>query len=670
MTTREEYEELCETIARHNRLYYVDHHPEISDEAFDHLLKQLEAIEKDHPEWITPSSPTQRVGEALTSGFKTVVHRIPMLSLANTYSKEEVMQFIKRVEKLTGFSHPEFSIELKMDGIAVSARYINGEFVQGVTRGDGQKGDDITNNMRTIASLPLKLYGKHVPEFLEVRGEVFMKHSDFEQLNKEKEKAGEQLFANPRNAAAGSLKLLNPKDVQKRKLSCVFYGVAEVQGKELKTQHKSHEYMKEIGLPVLEHFELCRSIEEIFAFADKIHHLRAHLSYDIDGIVVKLDSLKEQEALGASGKSPRWAVAYKFAANQAETKILGITVQIGRTGVLTPVAELDPVFLAGSTIARATLHNSEEIERKDIRILDTVIIEKGGDVIPKVVEVVHALRPPHTEPWKMPAHCPSCGAEVVKAAGEVAYRCPNSLKCPEQRLRRIIFFASKEAMDIENFGERVAEQLFSKGFVKVPSDIYLLDREKLSQLEGFKEKSIDNLLNSIQSSKTPALSRLILALGIRHIGTQTADLLAFKAETIENLQTFSKDDLIKIEGIGEKVAEAVIEFFLDPLNLAEIEALLKAGVHPQSPKSAQFSDHPFSGKTFVLTGTLETYSRLQAEALIKERGGKVTDSVSKKTDYLLLGKDPGSKYQKAVTLGVTILTEEEFKKFVNNLPVD
>lgn len=661
MTTREEYEALCDTIARHNRLYYVDHQPEISDESFDHLLKLLEKIEKEHPEWVTSSSPTQRVGEALTSGFKTIAHRIPMLSLANTYSKEEVMQFIKRVEKLTGSPHPVFSVELKMDGIAMSARYVNGEFVQGVTRGDGQKGDDITNNMRTIGALPLKLYGKY-PEFLEVRGEVFMKHSAFKKLNEEKEKAGEALFANPRNAAAGSLKLLNPKDVQKRKLSCVFYGIAEIQGKTLQSQHQSHEYLKEIGLPVLEHNALCHSIDDIFAFAEKIHHLRAHLSYDIDGIVVKLDSLKEQEALGASGKSPRWAVAYKFAANQAETKILSITVQVGRTGVLTPVAELEPVLLAGSTIARATLHNSEEIERKDIRISDTVIIEKGGDVIPKVVEVVHALRPAHAVPWKMPEHCPSCGAAVVKATGEVAYRCPNSLKCPEQRLRRIIFFASKEAMDIENFGERVAEQLFSKGFVKVPSDIYGLDREKISQLEGFKDKSIDNLLNSIQSSKHPTLSRFILGIGIRHIGAQTADLLAFKAETIENLMAFTKDDLVQIEGIGEKVAEAVLEFFSDPLNQAEIAALLKAGVVPKQSKSVEFSGHPFSGKTFVLTGSLESYSRLQAEALIKERGGKVTDSVSKKTDYLLLGKDPGSKYQKAITLGVTILTEEEFKK--------
>ena len=666
MTTREEYDSLCEEIAKHNRLYYVDHSPEISDETFDHLLKKLENMEKEHPEWVSAASPTQRVGEALTSGFKSVTHRIPMLSLANTYSKEEVEQFIKRVVKLTESHHPEFSVELKMDGIAISARYVNGEFVQGVTRGDGQKGDDITNNMRTIASLPLKLYGKHLPEFLEVRGEVFMKHADFEQLNAEKEREGEALFANPRNAAAGSLKLLNPRDVQKRKLSCVFYGIAELRGKQLTSQHKSHEYLKEIGLPVLEHFELCRSVDEIFAFADRIHHLRSHLSYDIDGIVIKLDALKEQEALGSSAKSPRWAVAYKFAANQAETKILGITVQVGRTGVLTPVAELEPVFLAGSTIARATLHNSEEIERKDIRIHDTVIIEKGGDVIPKVVEVILPLRPAHTAPWKMPAQCPSCGAEVVKAAGEVACRCPNGLHCPEQRLRRIIFFASKDAMDIENFGEKVAEQLFHKGFVKAPSDIYHLDREKLALLEGFKEKSIDNLLKSIEASKHPAFGRFIFALGIRHIGAQTADLLAIKAETIENLRTFSKEQLLRIEGIGEKVADAILEFFEAPIHQGEIDALLSAGIQPKAPKSIEFASHPFSGKTFVLTGTLETFTRLQAEQLIKERGGRVTDSVSKKTDYLLLGKDPGSKYQKALTLGVSILTEEDFKKFVNN----
>lgn len=661
MTTYEDYTSLCEEIWRHNRLYYVEHAPEISDEVFDHLLKKLEAIEKAHPEWITSSSPTQRVGEALTQGFKTIKHKIPMLSLANTYSKEEVEDFIARIEKLTGKKHPRFSVELKMDGIAMTAQYLNGVFYQAVTRGDGQKGDEITSNMRTIASLPLQLFGAEVPEFIEVRGEVFMPHAEFERLNKEKEEAGEPLWANPRNAAAGSLKLLDPKQTAKRGLACVFYGIAEIKGKTLNSQTEATRYLKTIGLPILEMHAQCEGVDEIFAFADKVFHARPHLKYDIDGIVIKLDSLQEQEALGASGKSPRWAVAYKFAANQTETKILDITVQVGRTGVLTPVAELEPVFLAGSTIARATLHNVDEIARKDVRIGDTVVIEKGGDVIPKVVEVNKAMRPANTHPWKMVAECPSCHTPVVKIEGEVAYRCPNQSGCPEQRLRRIIFFASKDALDIENLGEKVAEQLFRKGFIHKASDLYTLTADQLSQLEGFKEKSIQNLLASIEASKRPPLSRFILALGIRHIGAQTADLLAIKSGSVDALMKMTKEDLVKIEGIGEKVADAVLQFFHDPVQQAEIDALIANGLKPQAPQATQFKGHAFESKTFVLTGTLESFSRTEAAALIKERGGKVSDSVSKKTDYVVAGKEAGSKLEKAHSLGIKVLTEDQFK---------
>ncbi len=658
---KQDYEKLCQEVWRHNYLYYVEHKPEISDEEFDHLLKRLEDIERQHPEWVTPASPTRRVGEALTKGFKTVAHRIPMLSLANTYSKEEVAQFIARVEKLTGHKNPKFSVELKMDGIAVSAAYREGVFVQGVTRGDGQKGDDITANMRTIPSLPLRLYGENVPEFLEIRGEVFLSHSEFERLNREKREAGEELWANPRNAAAGSLKLLDPREVSRRKLSCVFYGIAEAKGVKLSSQDESHLFLKSLGLPVLDMQASCTTLEEIFQFAEKVHHVRSHLSFDIDGIVIKLDSIKDQEALGASGKSPRWAVAYKFAANQAETKILQITVQVGRTGVLTPVAELDPVFLAGSTIARATLHNYDEIERKDIRIGDTVTIEKGGDVIPKVVSVNLDYRPIDSKKWHMPSECPSCFTKVVKVEGEVALRCPNHLHCPEQQLRRILFFASKDALDIENFGEKVGEQLFKKGFVKRPSDIFALTAEQISQLEGFKEKSIQNLIESIEKAKKPPLARFILGLGIRHIGAQTADLLAVKSGNIEKLMEMDKTQLMAIEGIGEKVADAVLDFFRDPLQKSEIVALLSNGVTPMPPQAAHFVGHPFEGKSFVLTGSLETMTRTEASALIKERGGKVSDSVSKKTDFVVAGQDPGSKLEKAKSLGIKILSEQEFK---------
>jgi DNA ligase (NAD+) len=658
MSSIDEYQQLCDEIRYHNDLYYINHAPEISDEEFDFLLKKLEAMELENPEFVDPSSPTQRVMESVSGSFKTIEHKVPMLSLQNTYSKEEVGLFLKRVEKLSGKSDLDYSVELKMDGIAISASYLEGKLVQGVTRGDGQKGDEITANLRTIRSVPLKL--KEFPDLLEIRGEVFMPRAEFKRLNEEKAASEDALWANPRNAAAGSLKLLDPKETAKRKLSCVFYGIAEIKGSPLKTQSENLGYLKSLGLPVLEHTAVCKTLDEICQFAEKIHSLRPDLPFDIDGIVIKVNDLKEQEALGAAGKNPRWAVAYKFAAEQAETKILDITVQIGRTGVLTPVAELAPVFLAGSTIARATLHNQEEVERKDIRIGDTVTIEKGGDVIPKVVRVNLEMRPKDSSPWLMPAFCPSCNTPVVKVPEEVAVRCPNASGCPEQRLRRIIFFAGKMAMDIENLGEKVAEQLFKKGFIATPADIYSLTKEQLAELEGFKEKSIQNLMASIEASRKVTLARFIMALGIKHIGIQTAELLALRAGSLDKLMQFTREDLLGIEGIGEKVANAVLDFFADPSQKEEIQKLLERGVTPVAPAALAFSGHVFEGKTFVLTGTLEHFSRSEAAAKIKERRGKVLGSVSKKTDYVLAGSDAGSKLEKAKKLGIAILTEGEF----------
>lgn len=664
MSSLEDYEALCQEIWEHNRRYYIEHAPIISDKEFDFLLKKLEELERRHPEWVTPASPTQRVNETPSQSFQTIEHKIPMLSLSNTYSKEEIEQFLKRMEKLLNKKEVSYCSELKMDGVAVSATFKKGLFVQGVTRGDGKKGDDITNNLRTIEALPLKIFGKHVPEFLEVRGEVFMPHDAFIKLNEEKRARGEEMFANPRNAAAGSLKLLDPKESAMRKLACVFYAIAEDSSKTCTTQYESHQFLKELGLPVLQFISLCQNIEQIQNFAAKIEETRPHLSYDIDGIVIKLNDLKDQSRVGFSGKSPRFAVAYKFAAEQAATRIIDISVNVGRTGVLTPVAELEPVFLAGSTISRATLHNQNEVERKDIRVGDTVTIEKGGDVIPKVVGVNFDLRPKQTHPWKMPEHCPSCGSKVVKTAGEVALRCPNYEGCEEQRLRRIIYFTGKDAMDIEHLGDKVAEQLFLKGFVKKPSDIYFLTEKELSELEGFKEKSIQNLLNSIKSSKNVSLSRFIMALGIKHIGTQTAALLAASFGSIEKLQKATKEQLLEIDGIGEIVAQAIIEHFQSEENHKEINRLLQAGVLPQQSETILYQGHIFAGKTFVLTGTLEHYSRDQASQLIKERGGKVTNSVSKQTDYVLAGEAAGSKLEKAEKLGIRILKEDEFIKLL------
>lgn len=660
MTTKQIYDQLCQLIWHHNRLYYITHTPEISDEEYDHLVKRLEQMEKEHPDWISPSSPTQRVNESPTEGFQTIVHQTPMLSLTNTYSKEEIEDFIVRIQKQLGNKPFAFSAELKMDGIAISATFEKGRFVRGVTRGDGKSGDDITPNMRAIESLPLQLYGENIPEFMELRGEVFMRRSIFQKLNEQKNQEGEQLWANPRNAAAGSLKLLDPQESARRGLSIVFYGIANESSGFLTKQSQVNPFLHSLGLPTLDYTAYCKTTDELWNFAEKIRGLRSSLSYDIDGIVIKLDDLKEQKRIGNTGKNPRWAIAYKFAAEQALTRIQDITVQVGRTGILTPVAELEPVFLSGSTIARATLHNEEEIQRKDIRIGDIVTIEKGGDVIPKVVSVDTSKRLSHTHPWLMPTICPSCGSPVLRVSGEVAVRCPNEHQCPEQQIRRLVYFVGKDAMDIDHMGEKVVTQLFQKGFVRVPSDIYRLTKEEVSQLAGFKIKSIQNLLTSIEQSKKVNFSRFIMALGIKYVGVGTAELLALKTGTIEKLSQMTEESLKKIDGIGDKVAQAVVHYFSQSINQIEIQRLLAAGVKPIMMEVVQFTGHLFNSKNFVLTGTLEHYTRSSAAALIKERGGIVTNTVSKKTDYILAGDDPGSKLEKGKELGILILSENEF----------
>ncbi len=666
LSSKHEHEKLIQELRKHDRLYYIESRPAISDYEYDRLFKKLVEMEKEHPEWVTATSPTQRISDPLTKGFKQVVHVAPMLSLANTYSEEEIGDFINRIHKLLGKKDVTLCAELKMDGVAVSVRYEEGRFVRAVTRGDGKKGDDITNNMKTIHALPLELTGAHVPDVLEVRGEVFMPHKIFSKLNQQKEEAGEELWANPRNAAAGSLKLLDSKEVAERQLSTVFYGIAEDASNTIETQFESRDYLRKMGLPVFHEDQIkqCDTLEEIMAFADKIHKKRPSLPFDIDGIVLKVDLLKYHPKLGMTGKTPRFAIAYKFAPEQALTRIHEITVQVGRTGVLTPVAELEPVFLAGSTISRATLHNQEEVERKDIRVGDWVTIEKGGDVIPKVVEVELKKRPRDSHPWKMPKTCPSCGHRVVHAEGEVAVRCPNTEGCEQQQIRRIAFFVCKEAMDIDHLGEKVVEQLVKKELVHSVSDIYTLTEKDLAKLEGFKEKSIQNLLESIDKSRHVSLAKFILALGIKYVGKGTAEDLAMAAGDMDTLSKMSFEELQEIEGVGEKVAQAVVDYFSESKHLKEIHALLKNGVEPQAPKRTVRKDHEFYKKVFVLTGTLENYSRSEASDLIKERGGKVTGSVSQKTDYVLAGEDPGSKLDKARSLKIPVLTEKQFKEML------
>lgn len=653
--SHEDYLKLIEEIRYHDRLYYVLHRPVINDEAYDKLFAQLLTLEKEHPEWVVSTSPSQRVSELPSKGFPQVHHDIPMLSIANTYTEDEIEQFMARVYKAARAE--SFFAELKMDGIAVSVTYKDGHFVQAATRGDGLSGDDITANAYMIQALPLEIKG--APSLLQLRGEVFLPHSCFKAINHERELAGEDIFANPRNAAAGSLKLLNPVLVARRGLSILFYGIAKCSEKPVKKQHEVAAYLSSLGLPSMQETALCHNLKDIISFADKVQAKRASLPFDIDGIVIKVDDLSLHDEIGYTGRSPRFAIAYKFESASVETLLKDITLQIGRTGVITPVAELDPVLLAGSTISRATLHNAEEIARKDIRIGDHVIIQKGGDVIPKIVQVVLSKRAPDAAPWKMITHCPSCQSLLVKDEEGVAVRCPHNFSCPAQVLERLIFFISKDAMDIDNLGVKVMEQLYKKGFVKHFSDIYALTAQELQELSGFKEKSINNLLLSIDKSRHCSLERFILALGIRHVGAQTASDIAAAAHSVDHLLSMRYEDYINIEGIGEIVAASLVEFFGSSANCLEIARLLEKGVSPRQKTPAR-CDHLFSGKTFVLTGTLHRYARAEAAALITERGGRTSESVSRKTDFVIAGEAAGSKKEKALSLGIPILTEEEF----------
>lgn len=662
MLTNKEYTDLVHEMKEHDRRYYDEAKPLISDYEYDQKMHKLVAFEKAHPELADPNSPAQRVAESATEGFHQRAHLVPMYSLANTYSEAEVGDFVKRVHKLTEKSVVPFCCELKMDGTAISLRYEKGVLVHAITRGNGKVGDDVTANIKTIHSIPLKLSGP-VPDVMEVRGELYLSLATFRALNAAREEEGLEPFANPRNAAAGSLKLLDPKEVAKRKLALVAYGIAET---DLASQHEVHKTLHKWGFPTASahHLAVVQDLSEIMKFAEKIQSERDHLPFEIDGIVVKIDDLKLQASLGHTGKTPRFAVAYKFAPEQAHTQILDITVQVGRTGVLTPVAELKPVPLAGSTISRATLHNQDEVARKDIRIGDHVIIEKGGDVIPKVVQVELSKRSHDSHPWHMPKHCPACHTPTLHREGEVAVRCPNP-RCGGQRVRRIAYFASKHAMDIEHMGERVVQQLVEKQLVSRPSDIYLLNGEKLAELEGFKEKSIKNLLDSIHSSRKCTLSKFLMALGIKYVGTETADLLAENTSDLQHLLDMKVEELVAIEGIGEKTALAIVEYFQDADNREEIKLLLQHGVTPSHIAKKKITGHSFSGKTFVLTGTLTQYSRDEAAALIKERGGSVTGSVSKKTNFVLVGEDPGSKYEKAKELHIPILSEQDFTNLLD-----
>lgn len=665
--------DLAAEVRRHDEAYYVHARPTISDQEYDRLYRELLDLEKEFPELITPDSPTQRVGGAPLTAFKPVQHLIPMLSLDNTYSQAEVREFVNRVQRILPDEKLEWVVEPKVDGVAMNLRYERGEFVLGATRGDGTTGDDITVNLRTIRNLPMRLKGDGAPEVMEVRGEVYMARAGFEQLNKQRVARGEEPFANARNSAAGSLKQLDSRLVAKRPLALKVYGLGKVEGasRAFETHIEVLGWLHSVGLPTPEKTWHCCSAGELIAAIEELDKIRRDFAYETDGAVIKLDSLQQRERAGYTAKAPRWAMAYKYAAEQAETKLKAITIQVGRTGTLTPVAELEPVFLAGSTIARATLHNEDDLRRKDIRIGDTVTIEKAGEVIPAVVGVVLTKRTGKETIFEFPKRCPGCGGEIQRVAGSggdlaAAWRCINP-DCPAQVQGRLVHFCSRGAMDIEGGGDVLTSQLVKHKLVRDVADLYSLTLEQLLTIERMGQKSAQNFLDGVQASKARDLWRLIYGLGILHVGVGGAKALARAYPSLDAIVEASVEQLTETNDIGDVIARSIHEWFHHPRNQQLIERLRAAGLNftSSSYAAAPAANSAISGKTFVLTGTLPTLKREDAAARIEAAGGKVSGSVSKKTNYIVAGDDAGSKLTKAQELGVAILDEAGLLQLLN-----
>ena len=661
-----EIRRLREEINRHDYLYYVKAQPEISDYEYDMLMKKLEELEK---QWnlVSPDSPTQRVSGEPIKTFRVVRHRKAMMSLSNTYNEEEIRDFDRRVRSLLESNESyEYVCELKIDGLAISLLYEDGKFTRAATRGDGEQGDDVTHNVKTIRSIPLNIPSdKSDFQNIEVRGEVYFQRDDLLPLNKEREESGEAPFANPRNAAAGSLKLQDARIVARRPLRLFCYWVEPLEtSSRIKTQYEGLELLKDLHFPLNPNYRLCKNVDEVIRYWEEWQAKRHSLPYDIDGIVAKVNKIEQQDRLGATAKSPRWAIAFKFKTEQAESRLKDIIWQVGRTGVVTPVAILEPVQLMGTTVSRATLHNVDELERLDIRINDHVILEKGGDVIPKIIEVVKSKRPKDSVPYKPPTRCPVCNSPLVREPEEVALRCEN-VACPEQVSRRIEHFASRRAMDIEGLGYKIVELLLKNKLIGDYGDIYSLKKETLADLERMGEKSAANLINAIQASKEQPLERVIYSLGIPFVGEGAARILAEYFHSIDRLMDTSGEELAEVDGVGEKTAASIKGFFANDRNQKVIRKLRQAGVRfEEADKSQKQVDDRFEGKTFVLTGSLENYTRDEASEAIRLRGGKVSGSVSKNTDYVVAGADPGSKLDKARELNVTVLNEDEFRKML------
>ena len=655
--------QLRKELHDHDYRYYVLAEPLIADEEYDRLMRELQDLEAAYPELRTEDSPTQRVGGAPTKEFRTVTHDPPMLSLANTYDEEDIRDFDRRVRELLEGETPVYVAELKFDGVAIALKYAGGALVQGATRGDGTQGDDITHNLRTIRSIPLVLRGPgKIPPAVEVRGEAFMQRKDFDAMNAQRRAAGEKLFINPRNATAGTLKMQDPKIVAARPIQMFAYtllGAGNARG-----LHSANlETLRRLGFPVNTHSKVCRTIDEVIAFWKRWEEKRDTLPYDIDGIVVKVDSIAQQDALGTIAKSPRWAVAFKFASRKAQTRLRGILLQVGRVGTVTPVADLEPVFVGGTTVSRATLHNVDYIRELDLRVGDTVVVEKGGDVIPKVSEAVTSLRPKGTSPFAMPAVCPACGSPIYREEGEANYFCENA-ECPAQVRGRIEHFAHRGALDIEGLGEAAVETLVSLALVKNVADLYTLASKKktLVALERWGEKSTQNLLDAIEASKRQPYHRVLFGLGIRHVGAGVAKVLAGAFPSIDALGTAGEEELRVTPQVGPAIAGSIVHFFADRHNRDIVARLQKAGLTMTG--AAATTGARLAGATFVLTGTLPSFTREEAARLIEENGGTVASSVSAKTTYVLAGAEAGSKLAKARALGVRVIAEPEFLKMI------
>jgi DNA ligase (NAD+) len=653
---------LREELHRHNYLYYVMDQPEVSDAEYDRLLDELASLEKTFPELITPDSPTQRVGAPPLEEFKTVRHSLPMLSLGKATSEPEFLDFHRRVVELSRVDKMTYVVEPKFDGLAVEVVYREGLYSLGSTRGDGTVGEEVTLNLKTVKSIPLRLRGKEVPELIEVRGEVIMDKKDFAKLNRERENAGESLFANPRNAAAGSVRQLDSKVTSTRPLTMFAHGIGLLSGKDLSGHWDTLTYLKQLGFKTSEHIDLCKTIDQVKKYYDKILSMRDRLPYEIDGVVVKVDDLELQRRLGEISRSPRWAVAWKFPAQQEHTVVKDIIVSVGRTGALTPVALLEPVRVAGVEVSRATLHNEDEVRKKDIRIGDTVVIQRAGDVIPEVVKVIETKRTGMEKAFLMPDLCPVCGSKVERPEGEAIHRC-TGLACPAQIKEHLSHFASKAAMDIDGLGYKFLEQMVDKGIIRDQADLYVLKKEDLMKMDRMGDKLAQNLLDAIDRSRKPSLSNLIYALGIRNVGEHLATVLARNFRSIDNLAGQTVEDLIQVHEIGPTVAESIYNFFHNQKNIEVLKRLKKGGVIFPEEKT-ELKETPLTGKTFVLTGGLDSMTRDEARKIIETLGGRMFSSVSKQTDFVVVGKDPGSKYAEAQRLGVKTLNEDEFRKLI------